>query len=347
VSDTTDTLDKRYSAALGLHLANPGEATLHAAYAIGRTAAVNGPGVVEITMLHNQALRREIAATGAPSVAVMIDNASRFLAECLAPYELILSAYSESNANLVATNDRLHDAQAALETVNLELESFSYSVAHDLRAPLRGILGFSTALLEDHAGQLDDEGRRFVRYLGDSAREMARLIEDLLTLARVTRGDLQRERVQVSDLARAVLARLAAEQPERQVQIAIEPGLIARCDARLLAIVLENLIGNAWKFTSKSTGARIEIGRIDENGRPAWFVRDNGAGFDMAHYEQLFGVFQRLHSTAEFEGTGIGLATVRRVIHRHGGRIRAEGKVGQGATFIFTLGEDGVANGDR
>jgi light-regulated signal transduction histidine kinase (bacteriophytochrome) len=346
VTDAMDALEQQYSEALGLHLANPAEATLHAAYALGRTAAASGLGVVEIATLHNKILRREFMAMGAPPTAAVIDKASGFLSECLAPYEMMLRSYTERNASLVETNDRLHDAQAALETANMELESFSYSVAHDLRAPLRGILGFSSALLEDHSGQLDDEGRRCLRFLGDSARDMARLIDDLLTLSRVMSGNLQRGQVDVSDLAREVLARLAEEQPERRVLIAIEPGLIARCDARLLAVVLENLIGNAWKFTSNSACAKIEVGRIDEDGHPAWFVRDNGAGFDMAHADQLFGVFQRLHSTAEFEGTGIGLATVRRVVHRHGGRIRAEGKVGQGATFIFTLGADDEANGD-
>jgi light-regulated signal transduction histidine kinase (bacteriophytochrome) len=340
MSPLSETLRQRYSEALETHLASSSEAWLHASYALGRTAASDGVGVVDIAMLHNETLQRLIAATGGAPTAAMIGKASQFLFECLAPYEMMLSGYSESNANLVESNDRLHETQAALETVNQELESFSYSVAHDLRAPLRSVLGFSLALLEDHAERLDDEGRRFLHYLQDAARDMTRLIDDLLTLSRVARGDLQRERVDVSELAHEVIERLAAGQPERDVLIEIEPGLVARCDARLLAVVLENLIGNAWKFTSRRTDARIEVGRMDDGGHPAWFVRDNGAGFDMAYADRLFGVFQRLHSSAEFVGTGIGLATVQRVIHRHRGQIRAEGAIGQGATFWFTLGED-------
>jgi light-regulated signal transduction histidine kinase (bacteriophytochrome) len=347
VSEAADTLERRYSAALATQLAEPSEVVLHAAYALGRTAAANGLGVVDIAALHNEALRQVFSASGAAPTAAMIDKASRFLSECLAPYEMMLTGYSESNAKLIEANDRLHETQAALETVNHELESFSYSVAHDLRAPLRSVLGFSLALAEDHADQLNEEGHRFLRYLQEAARDMAQLIDDLLMLSRVTRGDLQREHVDVSALAHEVFARLAAGQPERRVRVAIEPGLAARCDARLLAIVLENLIGNALKFTSRRADAHIEIGRVDDAGHPAYFVRDNGAGFDMAYADRLFGVFQRLHNATEFAGTGIGLATVQRVIHRHRGRIRAEGIIGHGATFYFTLGSNGAEGGGK
>jgi light-regulated signal transduction histidine kinase (bacteriophytochrome) len=354
MNDHADTLERQYSAALEMHLAGPSEVLLHAAYALGRTAAAGGLGVVDVAMLHNDTLQRVLTATGTAPSAAVIGKASRFLSECLAPYEMMLSGYSESNAKLIESNDRLHKTQAALEnvnatleTVNKELEAFSYSVAHDLRAPLRSMLGFSSALLEDHTDRLDEEGRRFLRYVQEAARDMAQLIDDLLKLSRVVRGDLQRERVDVSDLARKVTTRLAAEQPERTVRVAIEPGLVVWCDARLLAIVLENLIGNAWKFTSKRTDALIEVGRLDDDSHLAYFVRDNGAGFDMAHAGRLFGVFQRLHALSEFEGTGIGLATVQRAIHRHRGQVRAEGSVGQGATFYFTLGDGGPEEGTR
>ena len=339
------TLEQRYYETLELHLADSSEVVLHSAYMLGRMAAANGVGVVDIAMLHSETLQRVIAATGVTSTAETIDKASQFLSECLAPYEMMLSGYSESNASLVQANDGLNQAQAALESVNSELESFSYSVAHDLRAPLRGVLGFSQALLDDHSHQLDAEGLGFLHHVREAARDMTQLIDDLLTLSRVTRGELQRESVDVSDLAEKVLARLAAAQPERKVHVAVETGLTALCDARLLSVVLENLIGNAWKFSSRKTGARIEVGHIDADGQSAYFVRDNGAGFDMEHAEKLFGVFQRLHSPSEFEGTGIGLATVYRVITRHQGRVWAGGAVGQGATFYFTLGEDGVKNG--
>jgi two-component system, NtrC family, sensor kinase len=223
-----------------------------------------------------------------------------------------------------------------LELKNTELESFSYSVAHDLRAPLRSIDGFSLALLEDCGEKLDDEGKQYLRYVRESAQHMARLIDDLLALSRVTRGELRRAPTDMSAIARGVGARLVKAWPDRRVELVVTGGLVANCDGRLLTVAFENLIGNAWKFTGKSADARVEVGMSrDEPG--TYFVRDNGAGFDMAYASKLFGVFQRLHSTAEFEGTGIGLATVQRIVRKHGGRIWAEGAVGRGATVFFTL----------
>jgi len=235
-----------------------------------------------------------------------------------------------------------------LAAVNQELEAFSYSVAHDLRAPLRGVDGFSQALLEDYADKLDDEGRLHLRYVRESAQQMATLIDDLLALSRVTRGEMLRERVNLSDTAAAVIDRLRRADPDRDVAVAIARDMVAAADARLVTVALENLLGNAWKFTGKQAEATIEFGvapgseAVPANGRMTYFVRDNGAGFDMAHAGKLFGVFQRLHSTTEFDGTGIGLATVQRVVRRHGGRVWAEGEVGRGATFYFTLGESPV-----
>jgi two-component system, NtrC family, sensor kinase len=230
-----------------------------------------------------------------------------------------------------------------LKLKNEELESFSYSVAHDLRAPLRSIDGFSLALLEDCGEELNDDGKQYLRYVRESAQHMARLIDDLLALLRVTRGELDRAETDLSSIARGVAARLAGAAPDRQVELVVVDELIANCDDRLLTIVFENLIGNAWKFTGRRGDARIEVGATGENPR-IYFVRDNGAGFDMSYASKLFGVFQRLHSAAEFEGAGIGLAAVRRIIRRHGGRIWAEGKVKHGATFFFTL--EGGARGD-
>src|SRR6266540_1603827 len=233
----------------------------------------------------------------------------------------------------------LASAKEATDLANRELEAFSYSVAHDLRAPLRGIDGFSHALLEDYAPQLDEEGQRFLRRVRESAQQMAQLIESLLSLARVTRGDLRRESVDLSDCARATAARLREVQPERNIEFLIGKGLSVNGDSQLLAIVLENLLGNAWKFTRDQAKACIEFARATRDGQSLFFVRDNGAGFDMAFASKLFGVFQRLHTPQEFEGTGIGLATVQRIIRRHNGRIWAEGQVGGGATFYFTLDE--------
>jgi DNA-binding response OmpR family regulator len=233
------------------------------------------------------------------------------------------------------------EARAALaeelELKNEELESFSYSVAHDLRAPLRSIDGFSLALLEDCGEKLDDEGKQYLRYVRESAQHMARLIDDLLALSRVTRGELDRAEADMSLISRGVAARLAKTAPDRRVEMIVADDLLADCDDRLLTIVFENLIGNAWKFTGKRSDARIEVGVMAAVQPRTFFVRDNGAGFDMTYASKLFGVFQRLHSTAEFDGTGIGLVTVQRIIRRHGGRIWAEGEVGRGATFFFTL----------
>jgi len=253
-------------------------------------------------------------------------------------------------ARLVAAYDgeqrerrRAQEQGIELAAVNQELEAFSYSVAHDLRAPLRSVDGFSQALLEDCADKLDEEGKQYLRYVRESAQQMATLIDDLLTLSRVTRSDLTRVQVSLTDTASSVLAQLRRGQPERRVEAIVADDLVAKADPRLIKVALENLLGNAWKFTGKEAEARIELGLAPLNGEPTYFVRDNGAGFDMAYASKLFGVFQRLHSAAEFEGTGIGLATVQRIVRRHGGRIWAEGDVGRGATFYFTLGAPATA----
>ncbi|MCL4464494.1 MAG: ATP-binding protein [Chloroflexi bacterium] len=224
-----------------------------------------------------------------------------------------------------------------LDVANKEIEAFSYSVSHDLRAPLRGIDGFSQALLEDHADKLDEVGRGYLQLVRSESQRMAQLIDALLALSRITRAGLHWARVDLSALAREVAADLQKAEPERLVEFTITPGLVANGDGRLLQVVLENLIGNAWKFTGKQASARVEFGEVRAQGMPAYFVRDNGAGFDMAYAGKLFGAFQRLHSQSEFAGTGIGLASVQRIIHRHGGRIWAEGQAGMGATFYFTL----------
>lgn len=232
---------------------------------------------------------------------------------------------------------KVHDRTLQLQAANKELEAFSYSVSHDLRAPLRHINGFSQALLEDYAAQLDEVGKGYLQEIRGASQEMAQLIDDLLQLARVTRSELRSEPVNLSQLAEEVTAELQKSAREHAVTVKIEAGLMAQGDTHLLRIVLSNLLGNAWKFTSKREQAEIIFGREDEAEEHTYFIRDNGAGFEMAYVDKLFGAFQRLHSAGDFEGTGIGLATVQRVIHRHGGRVWAEGKVNNGATFYFTL----------
>jgi PAS domain S-box-containing protein len=236
--------------------------------------------------------------------------------------------------------EALRSAKQAADEAIRELEAFSYSVAHDLRAPLRSIDGFSHALELDCSDSLSDDGRKCLRYLREAAARMNRLIDDLLSLARVTRSDLTKARVDVSALVRDTVARLQRADPTRAVVVHVQEDVFAQADARLLGIVLDNLIGNAWKFTSKREAAEIHFGRSHEADGLAMFIRDNGAGFDMTYAHRLFGVFQRLHSSSDFEGTGIGLATVQRVIRRHGGKIWAVGAPGDGATFYFTLGDE-------
>jgi len=234
-------------------------------------------------------------------------------------------------------NEALRRNAAELLAANTELDAFAYSVSHDLRAPLRSIDGFSQVLLEDYSVQLDEAGRDSLQRVRAASQRMATLIDDLLKLARFTRSEMRTEAVDLSKIAQDIAADLQRSTPERQVEFAIAPGLEARGDARLLRVALENLLRNSWKYTAKQPRPRIEFGSVQENGERVFRVRDNGAGFDMQYADKLFGVFQRLHSPAEFEGTGVGLATVRRIITRHGGRIWAEGVVDRGATFYFTL----------
>jgi PAS domain S-box-containing protein len=233
---------------------------------------------------------------------------------------------------------RVQERTAQLAAANQELEAFAYSVSHDLRAPLRGIRGFSEVLLERYAGQLDAEGQDLLRRVCEAGHRMNELIDDLLKLSRLGRSELRWQPVNLSALAEPMAAELRKTEPARAVKLVIGPNLRAEGDEHLLGIVLDNLLRNAWKFTRDQPRARIEFGFTAEP-EPAFFVRDNGVGFDMAHAGKLFGVFQRLHSASEFPGTGVGLAIVQRIIQRHRGRVWATGVVNQGATFYFTLPE--------
>jgi PAS domain S-box-containing protein len=238
---------------------------------------------------------------------------------------------------IVLLNETLGLRNQELTTVNKELETFSYSVSHDLRAPLRAIDGFGLALLEDCAHALPEEGKDQLQRIRAATVRMGHLIDDMLRLARIARSEVSRDDVDVSQLAQEVISQLKASEPGREVTADIAPNLKAIADRHLLRAVFENLLGNAWKFTSKRTDARIEVGATESDTETVFFVRDNGSGFDMRYADKLFGVFQRLHSDREYTGTGVGLATVQRIIHKHGGRIWAEAAVGQGATFYFFL----------
>ena len=232
---------------------------------------------------------------------------------------------------------RVIDRTKQLEAANAELESFSYSVSHDLRAPLRSIDGFTGMLIEDYSDLLDDQGKDYLQRVNTNTKRMTQLIDGILDLSRLTRGDINKQPVDLSEMAQVISEELQQQNPERCVEFNITSGLEVNCDARLLRAVLENLIGNAWKFTSKRDVTSIEFGCTKINGQSTYYVKDNGAGFDMANVEKLFGTFQRLHTSEEFEGTGIGLATVKRIVNRHGGDVWAESVVNQGATFYFTI----------
>jgi PAS domain S-box-containing protein len=232
--------------------------------------------------------------------------------------------------------ERVRQRTAELLVANRELESFSYSVSHDLRAPLRSIHGFSEALVEDCGALLSEQGKHFLGRIQHASQRMGQLIDDLLKLSHVTRAEMAHRPVNLTELATNVVRELQSAEPSRQVEVHIEEGLVAHGDARLLRVLLDNLLGNAWKFTSKTTVPRIEFTR--KGGSSEVFqVRDNGAGFDMSYAQNLFGAFQRMHAATEFPGTGIGLATVQRIVHRHGGRIWAESAVSEGACFLFTV----------
>ncbi|MCQ3937116.1 MAG: PAS domain-containing sensor histidine kinase [Chloroflexi bacterium] len=243
-------------------------------------------------------------------------------------------------ADIQKLNEDLHQRAAQLEAANKELESFSYSVSHDLRAPLRSIDGFSHALLEDYGDLLPAEGRGYLERIRSATQRMANLIDDLLNLARVTRTPLDIRFVNLSAIAEDVVKALRENQPDREVAVTIMPDLMVDGDPRLLHLVMENLLSNAWKFTSKTAAPMIEFGQLDRVKVRTFYVRDNGVGFDMAYAGKLFGAFQRLHSMSEYPGTGVGLATVQRIIHIHGGRIWVEGAEGKGAAFYFTLSGD-------
>jgi PAS domain S-box-containing protein len=232
---------------------------------------------------------------------------------------------------------RILERTAQLSAANKELESFSYSVSHDLRAPLRGIDGFSQALLEEYGNKLGDTGKTYLERVRKTTQHMGLLIDDMLKLSRITKSDFHRETVDLSHMIRMIAEAHQKNNPDRAVDVTVQEGIMVQCDPYLMKIAMENLLDNAWKFTGNVWHPRIEFGTTVRDGKTACFIRDNGAGFDMAYVGKLFGAFQRLHTTHEFPGTGIGLATVQRIIHRHGGQVWAEGEAGKGATFYFTV----------
>lgn len=267
----------------------------------------------------------------------LLEDTQRAMLNLLDDFGMEREKTEAINRELLEAVDSLRRAKEAVDAANRELEAFAYSVSHDLRAPLRSIAGFSHLVYEDYFDQLDDEGKDALTRIFAATEKMGRLIDDLLNLSRITRTEMKRERLNLSALARKIVDARMKGQPEREAEFVIEDDLFVKGDDRLLSVVLENLLENAWKFTGKCKSARIELGSMMLEGRLTYFIRDNGTGFDMEYAGKLFQPFQRVHAMEEFPGTGIGLATVKRIIERHGGRVWIEGELGKGTTVYFTL----------
>jgi light-regulated signal transduction histidine kinase (bacteriophytochrome) len=363
--------DLDYAANLRAYLEEPNESALAAAYELGRAAMDNGAGVIDIVGAHAEAV--ESILDGSPAEAISARSIP-FLVECLAPLEMAHRGFMEANRALQTLNAdlelrirertrQLDEANRALQTLNADLElrirertrqleeankdleSFAYSVSHDLRAPLRAIDGFSQTVLEDCAPLLDDTGRFAIERMRANAIRMGRLIDDMLHLARISHGELSSDRTDLGALARQIAAELREQQPGRNLYVDIAEGLVADVDPDFMRIALANLLSNASKFTGNQTAPRIDFASEKQGDEVVYYVRDNGVGFDMAYADRVFRPFERLHSQDEFPGTGIGLATVQRVIRRHGGRIWADAAIGRGATFFFTLNGTGSEAG--
>jgi len=340
VTGPLDGFGQTYVSALDAFLRTRDEAALSCAYELGRQAVAQGLGVLDMAVLH-QAAVGVLVVSAAPAQQLQITAvAADFFTELLSPFEMSFRGYRAANEELQRLNESLRLQKEAVELANRELESFSYSVSHDLRAPLRSIDAFSQIVLEDNGTALDEVGRHNLQRIHDSAQRMAKLIDGLLALAGVTRTEIRRVDVNLTVLARRIAEGLRATSPDRDVDFIVEDDIRGTGDANLLAVVLENLLGNAWKYTAKRAHAEIRFGREERDGKQTYYVRDNGAGFDMTVAPKLFTPFQRFHSASEFEGTGIGLATVRRVVQRHDGHVWADGTIDGGATFYFTLGRE-------
>jgi light-regulated signal transduction histidine kinase (bacteriophytochrome) len=280
-----------------------------------------------------RALEEELAETNRGLIALTLELEQRV--------DERTKELRQTHAELQKANLELTQLASELRVANEELEAFSVSVSHDLRAPLRTITGFTKVLLEDHGDRLDNPARNYLERMCLATQRMEHLIADLLELSRVSRSEMRHETIDLSGLARVITSELQESAKNREVSFTLEPELKAEGDPRLLRIALENLFSNAWKFTGRNPNPRIEFGVTLEDGAIAYFVRDNGAGFDMAYADRLFGAFQRFHNATDYPGTGVGLATVQRIVQRHGGKVWAESALGKGATFYFTLPKRG------
>jgi light-regulated signal transduction histidine kinase (bacteriophytochrome) len=331
-------LAEQYELALADYLASAGEAALQGAYRAGRRALADALGVMEFYAIHREALGRilrDCRTTEACARAAAV--ATGFFAESLAPYEMALRGFRESSEQLRLANEALEQRSSDLAAANKELEAFTYSVSHDLRAPLRHIDGFSKLLLDEYSEALPAQARHYLASVRDGTRQMGKMVDDLLNLSRVGRRELSVQLTGLNSLLAEVLNDLKPELEGREIEWQIGPLPFVECDPALIKQVLANLLSNAVKFTRPRKSAVVEVGATTQDGSPVIFVRDNGVGFSVKYADKLFGIFQRLHRREDFEGTGVGLAIVERIIRKHGGRVWAEGELNRGATFYFTL----------
>ena len=316
-----------YATALRAYLKDPDESALETAYELGRAALDNGTGVTDIIGAHAKALGPILGT----SQTTTWTHSISFLVECLAPLEMAHRGFMEANRTLQTLN-------ADLERTNRDLQSFATSIAHDLRTPLRALAGYSAALIEDCADDLGEAGRDYAERIEAASQHMAQVLDDLLRLSTVARARITLEQVDLGAEVASIAEELQRETPDRRVRLTIQQPAWVLADRILIRTVLQNLLDNAWKFTSGRDDASIEFGTTPAgDARVCCYVRDDGAGFDPAYVDKLFKPFQRLHTTREFPGTGIGLASVRQIVDRHGGRTWAEGTIGHGATISFTL----------
>ena len=324
---TVRKFETAYRSSLQECLAGAGEVALQHGYELGRQAVRDGLGVMDIISVHRKVMLSLLSQTAATKECVHIAKASQeLLAECLAPFEFTHRGFIE-----------LESLNLKLEAANKDLESFSYSVSHDLRAPLRAIDGYARMILKKEGNRFDEDTARKFSDIRSNAQMMGKLIEDILTLSRLGRAKMSIVNLEMDGIIKEVWKELQTINPERNMALTIQTMPSGYGDRTLIRQVYANLLSNAVKFTKYKNPAEIEAGGYANGNENIYYIKDNGAGFDMAYYDKLFGIFQRLHNKPDFEGTGVGLAWIQRVVHMHGGRVWAEGKVDEGATFYFSL----------
>lgn len=312
------------------------EAELQQGYKLGREALESKISLLQVTDVFLDALTEALSPILKEKTPILV-NTRELFSTILAPFEMIHRGFQESISKLLKANETLKQQTKELTVINKGLETFSYTASHDLKAPLRIISGFGEILLEDYGKKLDEKGRDYLSKMISSSRKMGQLIEGLLTLGKLGHVEITRSTINLSQLAMEIIRDLQTTDPTRHVEILISENIEAQGDKALIYSVMNNLLRNAWKYTSKSLEAKIEFGVLLKEDKPIYFIRDNGVGFDMQYVDKVFNPFQRLHSESEFEGTGVGLATVHRIIELHSGSIWAESEIDQGATFYFTL----------